>query len=136
MVQGLVPDANCEGHFQLLLRLFHHESRRELWHFLNLAVLTFEDLALAPDATDEEVWHVCQKAEAILITANRNADGEESLQTIILSHLTPESLPVFTLANMERIRRDRRYAEEVADRLLDLLFDIENLRGTGRVFVP
>ena len=94
MVQGLVPDANCEGHFQLLLRLFHHESRRELWHFLNLAVLTFEDLGLTPDATDQDLWHACQTEEVILITANRNAEGQDSLQVVIQDHLVPESLPV------------------------------------------
>jgi len=41
-----------------------------------------------------------------------------------------------TLANVERIRRDGDYASQVADRLLDLLFDIEGLRGVGRVFLP
>lgn len=70
------------------------------------------------------------------ITANRNAEGSDSLEAVIQAHLTSDTLPVFTLANVERIRRDRSYAEEVADRLLDLLFDIDNLRGTGRLFVP
>ena len=41
---GIVPDANCEGHFRVLLRLLHSQRRRELWHFLNLAVLTFDEL--------------------------------------------------------------------------------------------
>ena len=133
---GIVPDANCEGHFRVLLRLLHNESRREFWHFLNLAILTFEELGLAADASDREVWERCQQREVVLITANRTADGSDSLEAVIQMSNTPESLPVVTLANLERIRRDRSYANQVADRLLDYLFDIESFRGVGRVFVP
>lgn len=57
---GIVPDANCEGHFRVLLRLLHSQRRRELWHFLNLAVLTFDELGLPSDAPDREVWDVRQ----------------------------------------------------------------------------
>lgn len=133
---GIVADANCVGHFQLVLRLLHDESRRELWHFLNLAVLTFEDLGLAPDVSDRDVWHACQQREVVLITTNRNAVGPDSLEEVIQSNNQPESLPVITLANPERLRRDRAYASDVADRLLDYLFDIDNVRGTGRLFLP
>lgn len=49
---------------------------------------------------------------------------------------TPDSLPVLTLANVERIRRDRQYAAEVSDRLLDFLFSIEEFLGDGRLFLP
>jgi hypothetical protein len=135
-VWGIVPDANCEGHFRALLRLLHNESRREFWHFLNLAVLTFEELGLSPDASDREVWETCQQREVVLITANRTADSPDSLEVVIQTSNTPQSLPVLTLANVERIRRDREYANQVADRLLDNLFDIESFRGVGRVFVP
>lgn len=41
-------------------------------------------------------------------------------------------LPVITLANVERIRREREYASQVADQLLD----IDNFRGAGRLFAP
>ena len=44
--------------------------------------------------------------------------------------------PVPTLANDQRVLRDRPYAEAVADRLLEILFDIDNYRGTGRLYVP
>lgn len=133
---GIVPDANCEGHFRVLLRLLHNESRRELWHFLNLAVLTFDELGLSADASDREVWENCQQREVVLITANRTAEGRDSLEVVIQTSNTPDSLPVVTLANVERIRRERDYASRVADCLLDYLFDIESFRGVGRVFVP
>ena len=135
-VWGIVPDANCEGHFRVLLRLLHSQRRRELWHFLNLAVLTFDELGLPSDASDREVWETCQQREIVLITANRTAAGADSLEAVIQASNTPESLPVVTLANVERIRRDPDYASQVADRLLDYLFDMESFRGVGRVFVP
>ena len=136
MLHGILADANCEGHFQVLLRVLHDEERRELWHYLNLAVLNFEDLGLASDASDRNLWEQCQQHEVILITANRNAEGPDSLEATIQSRNTSDSLPVLTLANVERIRRNRQYAVEVADRLLDYLFSIDDFRGIGRLFLP
>jgi hypothetical protein len=135
-VWGIVPDANCEGHFRVLLRLLHTEARRELWHSLNLAVLSFDELELPANATDLQVWLCCQQQQVALITANRTADDADSLESVIRALNTTQSLPVVTLANVERVRRDGNYANQVADRLLDLLFDIDSFRGVGRVFLP
>jgi len=76
------------------------------------------------------------RPEIVLNTTNRNAEGSDSLEAVIQTSNTLESLPVVTLANVERILRDREYAGKVPDRLLDYLFDIESFRGVGRVFVP
>ena len=135
-MRGILPDINCQGHFQILHRLLTDVSRDELWNFLNLEVLTFNDLGLALDVADRLLWQTCQQYDVVLITANRNADDPDSLETALQDLNTPQSLPIVTLANVERIRRDRQYAEQVADQILDLLFDIDNLRGAGRLFVP
>jgi hypothetical protein len=82
------------------------------------------------------VWEACQRAHVVLLTANRNDAGPESLEATIQRHNTTENLPVFTLTNDQRVLRDRPYAEAVADRLLEFLFDIDNYRGTGRLYVP
>ncbi|MEX1027652.1 MAG: ACP S-malonyltransferase [Candidatus Paceibacterota bacterium] len=136
MLRGILPDANCEGHFAVVLRVLHDEERRVFWHYLNLAVPTFQDLGLAADASDRILWEQCQQQEVILITANRNAKGADSLEATIRSSNTPGSLPVLTLGNVERIRRDRQYAADVADCLLDYLFSIDDFRGAGRLFLP
>jgi len=94
------------------------------------------DLGLQPDASDRDVWEACQCEQVILLTANRNDDGPESLEATIQQHNTPASLPVLTLASEQRVLRDRLYAEAVADRLLELLFDIGSYRGSGRLYVP
>jgi hypothetical protein len=46
------------------------------------------------------------------------------------------SLPVVTLTDADRILRSKSYANRAAERLLDYLIDIENYRGTGRLWVP
>jgi hypothetical protein len=70
------------------------------------------------------------------VTSNRNAEGSDSLEATIRALSTPNSLPVFTLADAQRVLQERSYAERVADRLLEYLFDIDNCRGVGRLYLP
>ena len=137
MARGILADADCEGPFRILLRLLDHDSRRELWESLALDVSGFEQLGLPPDAADRLVWETCQQRELVLITANRNADHPDSLEMTIRTTNAPDSsLPVITLADPQRIARDREYAERAADRLLEYLFDCDSYRGMGRIYVP
>ena len=136
MARGLLADADCEGQFQVLLGLLRHDSRREVWESLASTVATFTDLGLQPNATDRAVWNACQEHQLVLVTANRNSDHAESLETTIATFSTSDSLPVLTLADPQRILRDREYAERVADRLLEYLFDCDHYLGTGRLFLP
>jgi hypothetical protein len=135
-VSGILADANCEGHLALLLRFFEQSWRQDVWEYLSLAQLSFADVGLLRDASDREVWMVCQSEQIVLVTANRNDEGPESLEATIQHQNTPQSLPVLTLANDRRVLRDRPYAERVADRLLETLFDMESYRGTGRIYLP
>jgi len=115
--------------------LFHQNWRQEVWEFLRLPQVSFADLGLPPDASDREVWEVCQRAQVVLVTANCNDAGPESLESTIQHQNTPQSLPVFTLANDQRVLRDRQYAETVANRLIEALFDIE-LSRYWRIYLP
>ncbi len=78
----------------------------------------------------------CQRSGTVLITGNRSAEGDDSLEATIRNENRPESLPVLTFADRERILRDRSYAEAALLKLLDFLIDMEKLRGAGRLFVP
>ena len=69
-------------------------------------------------------------------TANRNDEGADSLEATIAQENTAQSLLVFTLSNDQRVLRDRLYAERVADRLLEVLFDMDSYRGAGRIYLP
>src|SRR5262245_13502191 len=98
--------------------------------------VSLSDLGLQPDASDRDVWEACQREQVVLLTVNRNDGGPESLEATIRQHNTPASLPVFTLANDQRVLRDRLYAAAVADRLLEFLFDIDSYHETGRLYLP
>ncbi len=135
-MRGILADNNVTGHFQVLRRFLNDESRREFWNQLNCLTPTFEDLGLPPDSSDLVVWKKCQDLGLVLLTANRNAKGLESLEWTIRTYSNPESLPVFTVANPKRMLQEKSYGERVADRLLEYLIDMENYRGTGRIYLP
>ena len=84
---------------------------------------TFEEFDLSQDATDATIWQTCQDHDILLITGNRNAEGPESLEITLRQRNTPNCLPVLTLADPDRIQRDRQYAEAVVERLFDILID-------------
>src|SRR5206468_505868 len=96
----------------------------------------FEDLHLDRAAPDVLIWETCQREGVILITANRNQDDATSLEETIRTHNRPDSLPVFTLAQPKRIRRNRTYANRVVESLLEHLLDIDQYLGGGRLFLP
>lgn len=135
-MQGLLADVNCEGYFRLLTQLLLAESRRELWDALQLVALEFSDLDLDVSTSDRIVWLRCQTEQLVLITANRNARDDDSLQTVIQELNSAESLPVLTISNPRRLARDATYANDTADKLLEYLYDIDNYYGAGRLFVP
>jgi hypothetical protein len=79
---------------------------------------------------------MCQAQQILLITGNRNSTGPEALETVMARDNTPTSLPVLTIADPRRVLSSRAYAERVAIRLLEYLLDLENYRGTRRLYLP
>jgi hypothetical protein len=72
----------------------------------------------------------------VLITGNRNQAGPTSLEAVIHTSNTPWSLPVLTIGEPQRLLRGRVYAQRVVERLLEYLIDLENLCGTGQLYLP
>jgi hypothetical protein len=62
--------------------------------------------------------------------------GPDSLEAAIREHNTTDSLPVFTIGNVGRLEINRAYAEEVVASLYEYLLRIDEIRGTGRLFLP
>jgi hypothetical protein len=135
-VKGILADVNVEGHFQVLLAVFQSKPWQEFWDHLSLIIPTFATLGLAPSTPDWVVWQTCQQQQLILVTANRNAQGPDSLEETIRTLNQPDSLPVITLADPDRILWERSYAERTAVGILDILFDMDNRRGAGRLYAP
>ena len=97
---------------------------------------SFDRLGLPHDTPDTELWELCQESGIVLVTGNRNAEGVDSLENAIETLGTPQSLPVVTIGDPDRLLRDRQYAQRAAAQLFEYLLDLENLRGAGRLYVP
>jgi hypothetical protein len=135
-MQGIMADNDVLGQLQIMIRLLHGEAWRDLWLGLNLRVWTFEDLGLKTDAPDADLWHICQDHQIVLITGNRNSEGPDSLEATIKQHNNANSLPVLTLADPKALSQGGIYAGRVVETMLQYLLEIDNVRGTGRLYLP
>jgi hypothetical protein len=90
---------------------------------------SFPTLGLSYDSSDALVWRTCHRERLVLLTGNRNDEGPDSLEAIIRDENQPDSLPVFTISDPRRVLHDRLYAERVAERVLDHLMRIDEVRG-------
>jgi hypothetical protein len=108
----------------------------EVWNYLGANLLLFADIGLDQKTADSEIWRKCQADGLVLITANRNENDPESLEAIIKCENSPTCLPDFTVTDHESLRVNQDYVRRVAIKMLEHLLDIEDLRGTGRLFIP
>jgi hypothetical protein len=136
MVKGILADIHLKGPVESLVREMQNEPWAEFWKELGLILFHFEDVGLTPTSTDLEIWYRCQAEELVFITNNRNEDSPDSLESTIRRHNTVKSLPVFTIGNLDDFRKSRAYAERVVERLYEYLLMIDQVRGTGRLFIP
>lgn len=133
---GIMADNDVQGQFKDLLKILGSATWRELWESTGLSVVTFPGLGLEPEAPDALVWQTCQAHEVVLFTGNRNDEGPDSLEATIRLHNRADSLPVVTLSDSKRFLHDRAYMDRVAEKLLDILLDLDKRRGAGRLYVP
>jgi hypothetical protein len=132
----IMADHDVEGQVQALLRLLMSGEWHKVWQELAVRSASFAQLGMPLHSSDATLWHLCQEQHIVLITGNRNRAGPEALEAVIAQYNTPTSLPVLTLADPRRVLGSREYAERVATRLLAYLLDLENFRGTGRLYLP
>jgi hypothetical protein len=135
-MRGIPADINVGKQRDAVLAIWASDAWRHLWTGLGLVVEDFPGLGLSYDASDAVIWRTCQREGLVLVTGNRNRRGPDSLEAVIQDENRPDSLPVITLADADRVLRDRLYAERVAGGLLDYLMRIDEVRGVGRLYVP
>jgi hypothetical protein len=128
----VLVDHNIEGQADLLKSALVYEGWIEL---AVLRIVTFAELSLSFETSDQKVWEFAQKQRMVLLTANRNKDGEESLGQVILEQNQPASYPVVTIANLDRIV-ERDYRDRCATKLAEICMEIERFLGTGRLYIP
>jgi hypothetical protein len=135
-MRGILTDINVGKQRRAIMAIWVSETWRDLWSGLSLVMESFPALGLSYDSPDAVIWRTCQKEKLVLLTGNRNDEGPDSLESVIRDENQPDSLPVLTISNPRRVLHDRLYAERVAERSLDYLMRIDQVRGAGRLYVP
>jgi hypothetical protein len=125
-------DHNIEGQSLILFGSITSEGWLDV---LTIRFVYFDEIELPITSNDREVWRFAQENKMILLTANRSMKGEDSLEQVIREECLPTSLPVVTLANIDRII-EREYREECVDRLIEIALYLENYLGVSRLFIP
>jgi len=66
----------------------------------------------------------------MLLTGNRNMDGNDSLEQVIREENHGAALPVLTISDLDRMI-ERPYRDACADRLVEIGIALDQYRGTG-----
>lgn len=125
-------DYNLRGQAALLWGAIAAEGWLEM---MPIRFVGFEEVGLLENSSDYLVWQLAQANQMIILTANRNMKGDDSLEQVIREDNTTTALPVVTIGNKERLD-EQSYRERCASRLVEILLDIDNYMGVGRVYIP
>ena len=128
----ILVDYNLNGYVVLLQGTLVSGGWIDL---LSIEFVTLKGIGLASDTDDRTIWRFAQSNQMLLLTANRNAKGKDSLEQTMAEEGMPTSLPVLTIANLDRfIERD--YREKCGARIVEIMLDLDNYLGVSRVFIP
>ncbi len=128
----ILADHDIEGHAYSIMGVLGAEGWLEM---VDLRLATFVEVGLPFSSSDREVWHFAQEHEMVLLTNNRNMDDEDSLEQTLREENAPTSLPVITIANVNRMS-ERRYRERCAFQLLEIVLELKEHLGRSRVYIP
>ena len=134
-MQTILSDHNCEGHAEAIFNVLRYDK---LWlELVPMDLIWCHQIELSDRATDETVWCLCQKHGYLLLTGNRSAnDGNASLEVAIRRLVTPDSLPVLTIGNLQRVLADLGYCRACAERLAEIVDELHKYPGVMRLFIP
>ena len=134
MAIQILSDENCHGQVEAV---FNELDRLGYVELLDVEFLTWSAAGLAKGIEDEKIWRFCQDNNCLLITGNRTGDdGTKSLEHVTRTFIGPHSLPILTFGNLKRVTRNRRYCTACAQRLADIIFELEVYRGITRLYLP
>jgi hypothetical protein len=125
-------DHNLEGQAVILYGNIANQGWLTL---LPIRFVTFEELGILVSSDDRIVWRCAQENQMILLTANRTMKGQDSLEEVIREENVIDSFPVITIGNLDRIE-ERDYRNRCADRIVEIVLDLQNYMGVGRIFIP
>ncbi len=125
-------DYNLDGYAFVFLGILAKLGWLEI---LSIQFVTFREVGLSMESSDRMVWQYAQANQMMILTANRNMKGEDSLEQVMREENTATSFPVLTIGDLRRLD-EFDYREQCVDRLLEIVLDIDNYKGTGRLFIP
>jgi predicted nuclease of predicted toxin-antitoxin system len=128
----ILADHNLEGHAALLWDAIALQGWLAM---LSLRLVMLSDVGLPDSVSDRELWRFAQSEHLIILTGNRRMKGKDALERVIREENTPVSLPVITIARVDRLI-NREYRERCAVRLVEIVFDLHTFLGAGRIFIP
>jgi hypothetical protein len=128
----ILVDHNLKGQALLLWGTLAAEGWFTL---LSLRLVTFEAVGLPMNSNDRAVWRFAQANRMLLLTGNRSMKGPHSLEQTIREENTLTSLPVITVSSAHRLD-ERPYRERCGSRLIEIILDLDNYLGVGRLFIP
>ncbi len=129
---NFLVDYNLDGYAVVLLGIL---SKRGWLEVLSIQFVTFREAGLPMDSSDRVVWNYAQTNQMMILTANRNMKGEDSLEQVMREENTSDSFPILTISDLARMD-ESEYRERCIDRLVEIVFELENYIGVGRLFIP
>jgi hypothetical protein len=128
----ILVDHNMEGDAALLWGTIAGDGWLEI---VPMRLATFADVNLPVDSNDRVVWRFAQEHRMLLLTDNRNMKGDDSLEQTIREEITEDSLPVITIGSLDRID-ESEYRQLCANRLVEIVVDLDCYLGYSRLFIP
>ncbi|MEQ8969265.1 MAG: ACP S-malonyltransferase [Coleofasciculus sp. C1-SOL-03] len=129
---NFLVDYNLDGYALVFLGIL----TKGCWlEFLSIQFVTFTEAGLSMDSSDRIVWNYAQANHKMILTANWNMKSDDSLEQIIRQENTSNSFPVVTIGSLDRLD-EFDYRERCVERLIEIVLDIENYMGVGRLFIP
>ncbi|NJL88657.1 MAG: DUF5615 family PIN-like protein [Coleofasciculaceae cyanobacterium SM2_1_6] len=129
---NFLVDYNLSGYAVVFLGIL---TKRGWLEFFSIQFLTFREIGLSMDSSDREVWNYAQVNQMIIITANRNMKGQDSLEQIMREYNNATSFPIVTIGDLDRLD-ESEYRERCVDRLIEIVLELDNYMGVGRLFIP
>jgi predicted nuclease of predicted toxin-antitoxin system len=125
-------DFNLDGYAVVLLGIL---IKRGWLDLIDIEFVTFREVGLSKNSSDRVVWDYAQANQMMVLTANRNMKGKDSLEQVMRDSNSLDSFPIVTIGDMSRID-ETEYREQCVDRLVEIVINIDNYMGAGRLFIP
>ncbi len=129
---AVLVDYNIEGQAALLWSTLQTEG----WvAAAPMRFVRFSEVNLPAASSDREIWHFAQANQLIVLTANRNMEGADSLEQTLRDANQTTSLPILTISNADRIV-EAAYRARCAARLAEIVVYLSDYLGSGRLYIP